>query len=94
MANRHSYPRGQVLIQKRYPTMPGLQDLILGQTLSFEVIREEFVQILHSGGNHWITISTISCPPATVIIYDRLFKTSHTYKRTNLCFTQYKEAPH
>ena len=31
------------------------------------------VQILHSGGNHWITVSTIGVStPATVRVYDSL----------------------
>ena len=78
----------QVLIQTRYPTMRGLQDPILGQTLTFDVIREEFVQILHSGGNHWITISTISCPPATVMIYDSLYSNfPHTQKNKYVLYS-------
>ncbi len=31
------------------------------------------VQILHSGGNHWITISTVGTRHATVRIYDSLY---------------------
>ena len=75
----------QVLIQKRYPTMRGLQDPILGQTLSFEVMREEFEQILHSGGNHRITLSTISCPPATVMIYDSLYSKIPRHTKEQIC---------
>ena len=53
----------------------GLQDPIFGQSLCFDVVREEMVQILHSGGNHWITVSTIgSTPPSTVRVYDSLGK--------------------
>ena len=33
----------------------GLQRPILGQKLAFDVVPDEMVQILHSGGNHWIT---------------------------------------
>ena len=50
----------------------GLQNPILGQTLSFEVQTGEFVQILHSGGNHWITISTVGTEHAHVRVYDSL----------------------
>ena len=57
----------QVLIRLKYPSVRGLQDPIFRQSLCFEVMKEEFVQVLHSDGNHWITISTISCPPATVL---------------------------
>ena len=32
------------------------------------MMREEFVQVLHvhSGGSHWLAVSTIVCPPSTV----------------------------
>ena len=36
--------------------MRGLQNTLLGCTLSFDVIKNEFVQVLHSGGNYWLTV--------------------------------------
>ena len=51
----------------------GLQDPMFGQSLRFDIIHGEMVQILHSDGNHWITVSTISCTsPSTVQVYDSL----------------------
>ena len=44
----------------------GLQDPILGQRLAFDVQTDEFVQILHSGGNHWITVSTVGMDRAHI----------------------------
>ena len=38
----------------------GLQDPIFGQSLRFDVVHEEMVQILHSGGNHLSTIGSTS----------------------------------
>ncbi len=38
--------------------MAGLQNPILGQNLSFKIVSGQAVQILHTGGNHWITIGT------------------------------------
>ena len=35
---------------------PGLQCTNLGSNLSFEVVKESFVQILHNGTNHWVTV--------------------------------------
>ena len=53
--------------------MRGLQNPIFVQSLHFDIIREEMVQILHSGGSHWITVSTIgSTSPSTVRVYDSL----------------------
>ena len=33
----------------------------------------EFVQVLHSNNNHWLTISTIGCSYSTVKVYDSLY---------------------
>ena len=53
----------------------GLQDPILGQQLAFDVQTGEFVQILHSGGNHWITVSTVGMDRAHIRVYDSLLGT-------------------
>ena len=50
-----------------------LQDPVLGQTLQFDVVSDGSVQILHSGGNHWITISTVDTKHPTVKVYDSLY---------------------
>ena len=52
-----------------------LQNPLLGQTLEFDVASDECVQIIHSGGNHWITISTVGTKHSTVKIYDSLYNT-------------------
>ena len=36
---------------------------------------DEFIQILNLNNNHWIVISTIGCPAATVNVYDSLHST-------------------
>ncbi len=51
-----------------------LQDPVLAQTLQFEVAIEESVQILHSGGNQWVTISTVGTKHPTVRVYDSLYR--------------------
>ena len=63
---------GQKLLKQAHPHMGGLQPTILGLSLTFEVQRSEFVQVLHIGGNHWLTVSNIGCPHATVHIFDSL----------------------
>ena len=42
-----------------FPTITGLQDTIIGETQQFETQNEEFVKVLHIGGNHWGTMSTV-----------------------------------
>ena len=50
------------MIKAQYPIINGLQDPVLGQTLNFNVFKSNpFVQILHDGNLHWVTISTYGC---------------------------------
>ena len=62
----------QKLIKERYPHVCGFQNVCLGQTLGFEVTRGEFVQILHTGRGHWVTISTIGCENSEVQVFDSM----------------------
>ena len=63
---------GQELIKQTHPHVAGLQNVELGRTLSFDVKKDEFVQVLHNGSDHWVTVSTIGCGPAEVDIFDSL----------------------
>ena len=45
-----------LILKTMYPEMGGLQSPILGESLSFDVCKGEFVQVLNVGRNHWITI--------------------------------------
>ena len=67
----------QQLIKDDKDLLPvgGLQNSILGQRLAFHVETDEFIQILHSGGNPWITISTVGMDHAHVRVYDSLLGT-------------------
>ena len=51
-----------------------LQDPLLGENLQYSVAGDESVQILHSGGAHWVTISTVGMRHPTVKVYDSLYK--------------------
>ena len=63
----------QQLIKQAYPHIQGLQNVALEMTLAFDVMQGEFVQVLHTGQAHWVTISTIGCRQAKVDIFDSLF---------------------
>ena len=52
----------------------GFQHTTLVTRLLFDVIRSEFIQILHNGKNHWLTIPTIGLPASTVNVYDSLYQ--------------------
>ena len=40
---------------------------------SFDIVNGEFIQILHSGGNHWVCVSSVGCEKDHVNLYDSLF---------------------
>lgn len=44
------------LLKVHFPSVSGLYNPILGADLSFLVTQTPFVQMLHTGGSHWLTI--------------------------------------
>ena len=65
----------QEMIQCQYPETGGLQDPILGQSLTFSTYcSKPFVQVLHDGNNHWVAISTYDCEPGEVYYMDSFFR--------------------
>ena len=62
----------QRLIATSFPLCNGLQDTNLGQILAFDIQRSPFVQVLHTGYGHWVTIYTYGCDLGFVDIYDSL----------------------
>ena len=61
----------QRLIATSFPLCNGLQDTNLGQTVAFDIQRSPFVQVLHIGYGHWVTISTYGCDLGFVDIYEK-----------------------
>ena len=74
----------QELLRRKYLVL-GLQSTLLSHTLAFDVMREEFVQVLHSGGSHWLTVSTIGCPPSTVKVYDSFYSELPAQMKEQIC---------
>ena len=64
--------KGQALLKAQYPHISGLQSVILTEKYALIPQPDEFLQILNVNGNHWILLSTIGCPPATINVYDSL----------------------
>ena len=60
----------------------GFQSVILGKTFSFEVESEEFLQVLHDGHGHWLTISTVGAPPANILVYDSMYASARQATKT------------
>ncbi|XP_065680304.1 uncharacterized protein LOC124806293 [Hydra vulgaris] len=60
-------------VQNMISGVSGLQDPVLGQNLSFHAIKESFVQVLHNGDAHWLTVSTFWCSDGEVCLLDSMF---------------------
>ena len=63
---------GQKMLSQQYPHISGFQSVVLSEKFAFVPQPDEFIQILNLNNNHWIVISTIGCPAATVNVYDSL----------------------
>ena len=50
----------------------GFQDAAVGLCGNFTIETGEFIQIIHGGSNHWLTISTIGTKHPEVLLYDSL----------------------
>ena len=77
---------GQKLLKQAHPRMGGLQPTILGLSLAFEVQISEFVQVLHIGGNHWLTVSITFDVQMQLFIFLTHYQTStcHLVQRLKL----------
>ena len=51
-------------------SVPGLESVACGLTMSCSVQRGEFIQILNTGKDHWVTVSSIGVRHPVVRVYD------------------------
>ena len=50
----------------------GFQTPTLGSVKQFDIMTEDFIQILHVNGIHWVCMTSTDCPPGHVIVLDSL----------------------
>ena len=84
----------QLLILQEFPNIAGLQDPAVHRSLSFQIIRGEFVQTIFVGGCHWCTVSNVGCDDGVVKVYDSMYSSvsSGTVKLINsLVFSPAKQ---
>ena len=84
----------QKLLKKKMGAKSGFQSVTLGHTLHFDVQSDQFVQILHNGHGHWLTISTIGVRHPEVSVYDSMYPTVSTHAKrqiASLLVTSQKE---
>ena len=65
--------RARVFLQLGNPAIAGFQKPTLGPVRNFDVVSGELVQILHTGNNHWVNVSSIGCVPGYVTLFDTLY---------------------
>lgn len=64
----------QNLLAKQFPNLCGFQNSLLNVTMGFTVQSGEFLQIINTGHQHWVTISTIGVNESTTVkVYDSLY---------------------
>lgn len=83
----------QKLLRKANPVVPGLQDVVSGLTMNFDVEPGEFVQILHTGQGHWNTISTIGMRHAEVQVFDSMYMSVPTMATAQIASLLATEEP-
>ncbi|CAH3151451.1 unnamed protein product, partial [Porites lobata] len=62
-----------ILLKQVNPLIKGFQRTMLGPVRNFGVVTSDFVQILHTGNQHWVCASSVCCLPGIVNLYDSLF---------------------
>ena len=62
-----------VYLQEVNPHIEGFQRPTLGIVRNFDIVSGEFIQILNTGNDHWVYISSIGCDAGVVNLYDSLF---------------------
>ena len=60
-------------VLREQTSISGFQDPILGEKMAFSIMKENFIQMLHDGYVHWLTVSTIGAQASNeVLIYDSM----------------------
>ena len=84
----------QNILKQQMPLLQGLQAPSLGQTCSFDIVKQPFLQILHNGDDHWLLISTIGTKNAEVHVYDSIYQSVNIKVKeqiASLLYTQEEE---
>ena len=64
----------QELLHQQFPEIEGLLCPTIATAKQFPVMRSEFVQVLYTGGIHWVCVSNIGCHQLNKIkLYDSLY---------------------
>ena len=73
-------------VLRKQSQVPGFQDICLGMMMTFQIQRQPFVQILHDGHGHWLTISSIGGKPGNtdISVYDSMYLSGGSYAKKQI----------
>ena len=83
----------QTLLRQAFPVLSGLQSVTCGLTMNFDIEPAEFVQIIHSGRGHWLTISIIGNSHPDVHVYDSMYPSAGTLVKAQTAALLHTEFP-
>lgn len=74
MLTDHQIQMAQELLHRQFPHIEGLLSPTIGKAKQFPVMRKNFIQVLHTGGIHWVCVSNIGCHHNNQVkLYDSLY---------------------
>ena len=80
----------QKLLKQQLPVRNGFQDPCCGLAYAFQIMSDEFIQVLHNGYDHWLTISTIGTATDEVFVLYASVSTKVKHQIVALLATQSK----
>ena len=83
----------QKLLKQAFPALSGLQSVCCGLTMNFDIEPSEFVQVIHNGRGHWLTISTIRTSRPDIHVYDSMYPSAGTFVKAQIAALLHTESP-
>ena len=74
----------QELLKQQCPFVSGFQKVTCGFTMNFDIETGEFIQILHTGQGHWMTVTTIGTKHPEVLVFDSLYACAPTLAKAQI----------
>ena len=77
----------QWLLSKQFPGAKGLHSVLASESNPPKVQKggKDFVQVLHVGGNHWVTVTNIGCQENRIKVFDSLRQKCSKKEKQKLC---------
>ena len=83
----------QKLLKQAFPALSGLQCVCCGLTMNFDIEPSEFVQVIHNGRGHWLTISMIGTSHPDVHVYNSMYHSVGTFVKAQTAALLHTESP-